>query len=222
MPGCERLDIVKTTPLARIVPGAAAALLAVAVLSGCSGPAATTGATRSNPPSATAPTPSTSGSASPSSTSPTPAPSGSPTPGAPTTCTAADLTGSIQDQEGGGAAGSVVVGLVLTNSSDSACLLQGTPGVSYVGHGNGTQLGAAAARSGMTSAPLITLQPGDSATALLRETHAENYADCTPVPADGLRVYPPGATDALFIPQKATACSNSTIVLLSVKAFQPE
>jgi hypothetical protein len=69
---------------------------------------------------------------------------------------------------------------------------------------------------------VITLAPGDSATAQLRETHAENYAGCTVVPADGLRVYPPGARDALFVPQKTTACSNSDIVLLSVKAFQTQ
>lgn len=210
----------KTTPLARSLPVAVAAAFVVAALSGCSAPASNTGSTSTHSGSPSA-SPSTTPSAT-SSTSPSASASTTTSPGAPTTCAAADLTGSVQDTAGGGAAGSVVVSLVLTNSSAAPCLLHGVPGVSYVGHGNGTQLGAAASRSGMASAPEITLAPGDSATAPLRETHAENYANCTQVPADGLRVYPPGATDALFVPQKTTACSNADIVLLSVKAFQQQ
>jgi len=213
------LDVVKIAPLARTVPlTVSAAALVVLALGGCSAPAADTGHTsaHSSSPSATSGTPSATPSGGPSASAAATTGTGA----APATCAAADLTGAVQDTAGGGAAGSVIVDLVLTNSSSTPCLLHGTPGVSYVGHGNGTQLGAAASRSGMSTAPTITLAPGDSAAAPLRETHAENYSGCTQVPADGLRVYPPGATDALFVPQKTTACSNADIVLLDVKALQ--
>lgn len=214
----------KTAPLFRTLPpAAAAAALVVLALTGCSAPANRTSSTSAQPGSSSASSsPGTTAGGTSSAAPSASASSAAGGTGAPTTCAAADLTGAVQNQAGGGAAGSVVVGLVLTNSSSSPCILHGTPGVSYVGHGNGTQLGAAASRSGMSSAPTITLAPGDSATAELKETHAENYADCTQVPADGLRVYPPGATDALFVPQPTTACSNPDIVLLSVKAFQPK
>ncbi|WP_146065704.1 DUF4232 domain-containing protein [Arthrobacter pityocampae] len=172
-----------------------------------------------------APGPTTEATASPSATSAPADPSPSATPSASPeaavgTCTAAQLTGSIQDQAGGGAAGSVYRTLVLTNASGQPCTVAGYPGVSSV-DGAGNQIGAPADRDGTTSAPVL-LAPGASASATLRQANAQNYgADCGLTPAAGLRVYPPGATDSLILPQELPACSAASIVLLTVSPLQP-
>ncbi|WDF33711.1 DUF4232 domain-containing protein [Arthrobacter agilis] len=135
-------------------------------------------------------------------------------------CTAAELTGSIEDQLGGGAAGSVYRTLVLTNASSQACTMAGYPGVSFA-DAAGNQLGAPADRAEATAGS-VTLAPGASATTTLRQTNAQNYgAECGLTPAAGLRVYPPGATDSLILPQDIPACSAASIVLMSVGTLQP-
>jgi len=150
---------------------------------------------------------------------PSMAPAPSP-PAAPGICTAAQLTGSVQDQLGGGAAGSVYRTLVLTNASAQTCTLQGYPGVSFV-DAAGAQLGAPAARDDSAVVPL-SMDPGSSVTATLRQTNAQNYGEqCDLVPATGLRVYPPGATDSLILPQELPVCSADSIVLMQVGAVQP-
>jgi hypothetical protein len=134
-------------------------------------------------------------------------------------CTAADLSGAVTTEPGSGAAGSVYRTLTLTNTSGDACEMSGYPGVSYV-DAAGTQLGAPADRGEPGDA--FTLEPGASATAVLKQVNAGNYgADCGAVPAAGVRVYPPGATDSLVLPQETTACSASSIVLMTVGALQP-
>ncbi|WP_247827899.1 DUF4232 domain-containing protein [Arthrobacter antioxidans] len=223
---------------------AAGALVAV---SGCSAsdpgtgePAASTSETATGAPtasgspsaestaSATTPAPEPTSAASPS-TAPTtapadPAPSTTPSPEASTPaaagpCTAAQLTGSVQDQPGGGAAGSVYRTLVLTNASDQGCTVAGYPGVSSV-DGSGNQIGAPADRDGTASVPML-LAPGASAAATLRQANAQNYgADCGLTPATGLRVYPPGATDSLVLPQALPACSAASIVLMTISPLQ--
>ena len=52
--------------------------------------------------------------------------------------------------------------------------------------------------------------------------NALNYptSTCTPVTADGLRVYPPGETHALFIPTGFTACRNAAVHLLLVTVMR--
>jgi hypothetical protein len=138
-------------------------------------------------------------------------------------CDTADLTGTI-GQGSGGAAGSVGVTLVLTNNGSDPCDLQGWPGVSFVGDGNGTQLGAAAQFDRSAPHPTVTLQPGGSAQAPLLITQAMNYpeADCQPQQADGFRVYPPGSTEALFVKDADyTACKSESITLLTVGALVP-
>ncbi|MEV8212620.1 DUF4232 domain-containing protein [Leifsonia sp. NPDC077715] len=136
-------------------------------------------------------------------------------------CDTANLTGTI-GKGGGGAAGSVEVTLVLTNNGSTQCSLQGWPGVSFVGDGNGTQLGKPADFDRSTPHPTVVLQPGGSAQAPLRITQALNYpeADCGPKPADGFRVYPPGSTASLFVKDADfTACTSDTIGLLQVGAL---
>ncbi|WP_434995851.1 DUF4232 domain-containing protein [Arthrobacter sp. Ld5] len=175
-------------------------------------PESTSGATASATPEPSA--------TEPADPSPSATPSAPPAAAAGGTCTAAQLTGSVQDQPGGGAAGSVYRTLVLTNATDQACTVAGYPGVSSV-DGAGTQIGAPADRDG--AAPVsVLLAPGASATATLRQTNAQNYgADCGLTPAAGLRVYPPGATDSLILPQELPACSAASIVLMTVSPLQP-
>jgi hypothetical protein len=136
-------------------------------------------------------------------------------------CDTGDLSGTIA-QGGGGAAGSVEVTLVLTNNGAGECSLQGWPGVSFVGDGNGTQLGAAAQFDRSTPHPTVVLKPGGTAQAPLRITQALNYpeADCAPKQADGFRVYPPGSTESLFVKDAGvTACTKDSVSLLTVGAL---
>jgi hypothetical protein len=136
-------------------------------------------------------------------------------------CDTAKLTGTI-GKGGGGAAGSVEVTLILTNNGSADCSLQGWPGVSFVGDGNGTQLGKPADFDRSTPHPTVVLKPGGTAQAPLRITQALNYpeADCQPKPADGFRVYPPGSTESLFVKDAdVTACTSDSISLLTVGAL---
>ncbi|NYE95833.1 hypothetical protein FHU41_002083 [Psychromicrobium silvestre] len=146
------------------------------------------------------------------------------TPSNPTTpvlCTAALLSGSI-DESGGAGAGSIYLKLVVKNKSAKPCTINGYPGVSLVGNNNGTQLGAAADRDPADpSQGAVLLAPGASAAAQLQYTHAENYgASCGLSSADGFRVYPPSATDALYIAHPLKACTQKDVVLLHIGTFK--
>jgi hypothetical protein len=137
------------------------------------------------------------------------------------TCRAAELVGSIV-AGGGGAAGSVEVNIALKNTSSASCTLQGWPGVSFVGDGNGTQIGAAATLDRSAPHTTVTLQPGGTVTAPLKVGQAGNYsaADCSPRAVDGFRVYPPGSKQSVFIADTDyQACSSMDVGLLDVKAF---
>lgn len=202
----------RISPSRTAVPRLAAVALAAGalalVVTGCTSPAS----------------PSSSPTASASTASSTPRPTGTST-STPIDgqCDTAVLTGSIQPA-GGGAAGSVEVALVLTNGGTTECSLQGWPGVSFVGDGNGTQLGAPADFDRSAPHPTVTLQPGGTAQAPLKIVQALNYSqsDCNPKQADGFRVYPPGSTASLFVKDAdATACQSSSISLLTVGALVP-
>lgn len=123
----------------------------------------------------------------------------------------------------GGGAGHFFPYLVLTNSGTTICTLRGYPGVSFVGNGNGTQLGAPADRDTSVAVTTIVLAPGAAAHAQLNITVAANYdaATCQPVTANGFRVYPPDQTAALFVATSDyTACANASVKLLQVRALQ--
>lgn len=139
-------------------------------------------------------------------------------------CAASSLAASIEPGSGG-AAGSVIVHLALRNTGSTACTLQGWPGVSFVGGGNGTQIGAAAAQEKSSPHPTVTLAPGKTAVAPLKITRAEDYrkADCSPRTPDGFRVYPPGSKQSLFVKTSDwTACSSADAGLLAVQALVPD
>ena len=207
--------------LGQALPVAAALGLAFG-LAAC-GPQGSTGAGSTGTPAATSASPGASPgtSAPPWTTGATPSSTAGTTPTGAALCTAASLTG-VLDSSGGGAAGSVYMSLVLTNSSSGDCVLDGYPGVSMVKAGTTEPIGAPAVRDPQApSNGPITLVPGASATAVLRYTQADNYQGCQREPADAVLVYPPSATDSLEIAHPLTACSNDDIKLLTIGAFQP-
>lgn len=137
-------------------------------------------------------------------------------------CVADQLEASIEDEPGGGAAGSVYRRLVLTNTSSEACSVAGYPGVSYV-DAEGEQVGAPADREEGATAETVMLEPGDSASAQLRQTNAQNYGDeCELTDVAGVRVYPPNDTAWLIAPHENLGCANEEIVLLTVGTFEAE
>lgn len=204
----------------------AAALLGAALLAGCT---AGGGTTTHSSATATATATGTQAATPPASATATarPTPTVSTTPIAgPTRCGVAQLAGAIGERNGAPAGSGEGmnqdhVAIILTNKSTAACTLQGWPGVSLVGDGNGTQLGAAAALDRTAPHPTLTLQPGGKAQAPLDYSDASVYppSECGQKQADGLRVYPPGSTASLFIAEKWQACTSSRHDLLTVGAF---
>lgn len=209
-------DAGMTTHRLTAVVGVALLLVAAGTLAACDQKRSD-----SSQPTASAPT------SSPTQTptaSPTADPTASTTSGsgsASTACRSAHLTISLGAADG--AAGSEIIPVVLTNRGTTSCTLQGWPGVSLVGHGDGRQIGAAADQDRSSPHPMLTLAPGASVHAPVKLTEALNYpkASCRPVAADGFRVYPPGETNALFVADKgATGCSSASVHLLTVQGLQ--
>ena len=132
-------------------------------------------------------------------------------------CRTRDLVASI-NTKGGGTAGSLYVRLVLRNVSGRVCHTGGFPGVSYVGDGNGTQIGAPADWVHRAQLRTLVVRPGGRLVATLREVDALNYPArvCRPRTTDGLRVYPPNQTTSTFVAQRTTGCRNKAVHLLTV------
>lgn len=109
--------------------------------------------------------------------------------------------------------------LAITNVSDHSCRTGGFGGVSFVGHGDGTQVGAAADREG--TAASYVLRPGQRLVSAVSQTSTGPYdrGYCRPVHVDGFRVYVPNATRSQFLAVPGTACSNSRVHLLSHTAY---
>jgi len=206
------------TRLAFTTAAAAAALF----LAGCSTgtPQSQTSSTPAASPSSSESQPAAAGAAAGPGTSAPTSPAPAPAPGTPALCKASGLTATT-DSSGGGAAGSVYMQLLLTNSGSESCMLVGFAGVSLTAGADGAPIGAAAARD-TTPATEVLLEPGQAGAATLRYTQARNYPDCTVVPAAGFRIYPPEDTASLFIAQPRDACSNADINLLTIGAFQAQ
>lgn len=134
-------------------------------------------------------------------------------------CVNADVTAKYR---GGDAATSHVYGrIVLKNVSDRACYVRGYGGLSYVGGGDGTQVGAAADRTA-TKKPRTVLQPGDKVRSRVVETSTGPYPkkECQPRQVDGFRVYIPDETHSQFIEHGTTGCANTDIHLLTHTAYR--
>lgn len=215
----------------RTAGGIVGAVAVLAAAAGCSSTTATTTAPASSPsssssssPTASAPAASTSASATASpgvSSQSGPSQSGGGTAeGGPAGCTTSDLRVAAVFQ--GVAAGSLYQSIDFTNESAAKCTLYGYPGVSLAAGSPETQVGAAADRSATAAPTVVTLAPGQTASALLRVSQALNYpqATCSPAATTFLRVYPPGQTQAILLPFKATGCTSNSVKLLTVGVMQ--
>lgn len=109
----------------------------------------------------------------------------------------------------------------ITNTSDHTCRTGGYGGVSYVGDGDGTQIGAAADREPGT-VRILTIKPGRSLVSPISETVAQNYPrkKCRRAHVDGFRVYVPNATQSQYVVHPTTGCRNAKIHLLSHKPYR--
>lgn len=202
-----------------------------AALAGCS---STTGASTSEPStvSSASQTPRPVGTHSPETTS-TPAPA-SPSPvtsegtgtagRAPNAdaerCTTDHLSGGFAGLSG--TAGTLHAEIELTNTGSADCTLQGWPGVSLVGGGNGTQIGNPATEDTSSVHATVTLKPGTAAVADLSWTDAgtQNPASCEPKPGEGFRVYPPGSKTSLFVAHAGiTGCASPAVTLFTIGAL---
>ena len=103
-------------------------------------------------------------------------------------CHAADVALHYRATDSG--AGHRYGRIVMKNTSTHACTSGGFGGLSYVGDGDGTQIGAAADREGTWHA--FTLQPGQRAYSPVDEVVAQNYpkATCRPAAVDGFPEHP--------------------------------
>jgi hypothetical protein len=133
-------------------------------------------------------------------------------------CTNTDLKAGYRYSDSG--AGHVWGWIVLRNRSEHACRTGGFGGISYVGNGDGTQVGAAADRTGTPATYL--LGPGQRVRSLLQETRAANYPSsrCRPRHVDGFRVYVPDATRSQYVAHPTTGCRNPNVHLLTHKPYR--
>jgi hypothetical protein len=113
------------------------------------------------------------------------------------TCTAADLSIAVGSTDA--AAGTVHREILLTNRGTGTCVLRGFPGVSYV-NSDGQQIGRAARRVG-DRGPLVTLTRGATAVSDVGFASAGNFDPeaCDMTPVWGIKVYPPDASDPLYL-----------------------
>jgi len=113
------------------------------------------------------------------------------------------------------------VPIIFTNVSGVACTLYGYPGVSLAGGSPLSQIGLAATENSATSLQLVTLGPGEQASALLRIVSAQNYPPgrCGLVHTTYLQVYPPRQTAPIYVAYSSAACKKP-IHLLSVERGQ--
>ena len=135
----------------------------------------------------------------------------------PTQCNLDDLNISVAVGEGSPGARNYT--LYFQNSSDSSCILRGYPRVVHAGS-SGTWVGREASASAeyMNSAG-VTLNPGDSTTAVLRSVYPARFGDdCGSRPVQGFLVGLPSGSGGVIVPLDTTACSSS-VPQLSVGQF---
>ncbi|ABL80238.1 MULTISPECIES: DUF4232 domain-containing protein [unclassified Nocardioides] len=111
--------------------------------------------------------------------------------------------------------------LVLRNVSDHACRTGGYGGLSYVGGGDGTQIGAPADREPSKVRTLV-VKPGRKVVSVVSETDATVYPlrECRPAKVDGFRVYVPNETRSQFVVHRTIGCRNDRVHLITHKAYR--
>lgn len=143
---------------------------------------------------------------------------------APAACAPAELRVTAAFSQG--ATQHAIYDLRFTNVSRTACTLHGYPGVSLVTAGNSTgrQIGSPRPLIMYSPGPTVTLAPGQRALALLgvAETVLFTGSSCTPVVAHWLKVYPPAARQAVYVPINITTCSSSSDQVLEISPVYPD
>jgi Protein of unknown function (DUF4232) len=134
-------------------------------------------------------------------------------------CTNADLTASYHHSDA--AAGHRYGYIVVRNTSTHTCHTGGYGGVSYVGHGDGTQVGAPAVRVRGKVATFV-LQPGRRLRSPIDEVLAADFPRhrCRPEHVDGFRVYVPNSTVSQYVAHPTTGCRNHHVKLLHQKPYR--
>ncbi|HMD91095.1 MAG TPA: DUF4232 domain-containing protein [Trebonia sp.] len=111
--------------------------------------------------------------------------------------------------------------LEFTNVSGATCALSGYPEVAAY-RGDGAQVGNAAVLDTTATARRVLLAPGESAHAAVIASVSPGA--CRAVVAAGLRVVPPGQSEARYIGHALKACSATgpgAPSFLQVRAVQP-
>lgn len=134
-------------------------------------------------------------------------------------CSNADVTASYHPTDAG--MSHRYGRLVLTNTTAAACSVHGYGGLSYVGGGDGTQIGAAADRT-PGKVRTVVLASGEKAVSIVEETTTGPYSTkkCRPAKVDGFRVYIPDATASQFVKHRTTGCRNDAVHLLAHRPFR--
>jgi uncharacterized protein DUF4232 len=142
--------------------------------------------------------------------SPAASPAASPGGAVASGCSSSVLKAYVDTAQGGAAAGSTYVPIDFTNTSGSACTLDGYPGVSFVRGPSGGQLGNPATRNPAAAPAMVTLAPGAVAHAMLQVAEAGNFSQsaCTPVTAHWLKIFPPNQALAIYARYDVQACSS--------------
>jgi hypothetical protein len=134
-------------------------------------------------------------------------------------CANADLTASYHRHDAG--AGHTYGWIALKNTSGHTCHTGGYGGISYVGDGNGTQIGAPAVRLKGKVATYV-LKPGQRLRSPIDETTAQNYprTKCRPRHVDGFRIYVPNATKSQYVKHATVGCRNHHVKLIHQKPYR--
>ncbi|MEP9384803.1 DUF4232 domain-containing protein [Nocardioides sp. KR10-350] len=133
-------------------------------------------------------------------------------------CGNADLKASYRYSDSG--AGHRYGWIVLRNVSGHTCRTGGFGGLSYVGHGDGTQIGAAAARDG--AAYTLLVKPGRTVRSAVDEVAAAGFprGRCKPTHVDGFRVYVPNATRSQYVVHPTTGCASADVETVSHRSYR--
>ena len=106
--------------------------------------------------------------------------------------------------------------LQMTNTSDTACTLDGYPQVMLVSPLTGATIGAAAERDAPAAQSVVAMPPGASAYSLLHLRQAGAYG-CATVPVTEVAVTPPywDMARPVATPNQIDGCDDRSIALVS-------
>ncbi|MFZ4895931.1 DUF4232 domain-containing protein [Plantibacter sp. Mn2098] len=139
-------------------------------------------------------------------------------------CADASIGVSVTEFDAG--AGNISFDVAFTNTGSTSCVLRGTPGVSVVGDGNGTQLGKPARQNTAADPEEVQLAPGKLAHSVLTAvnigTDGGPLDGCAPVAGDGYRVYPPHSFTAVFVASAGVPACSTDVVWMTVGSVQSE